>query len=89
MSKNSKVYREAAEKIDKAKLYTPLEAAKLAKETPDILVYLKAHAECILQVLRPQGLSYEMLAGKSFQRSGRIRRSSTLASGERRSAAAR
>jgi large subunit ribosomal protein L1 len=33
MSKNSKVYREAAEKIDKAKLYTPLEAAKLAKET--------------------------------------------------------
>src|SRR4249920_4021995 len=33
MSKNSKVYREAAEKIDKAKLYSPLEAARLAKET--------------------------------------------------------
>src|SRR5689334_5518226 len=33
MSKNSKAYREAAEKIDKTKLYTPLEAAKLAKET--------------------------------------------------------
>ena len=33
MSKNSKAYREAAEKIDRAKLYTPLEAAKLAKET--------------------------------------------------------
>ena len=33
MSKNSKAYREAAEKIDKDQLYTPLEAAKLAKET--------------------------------------------------------
>ena len=33
MSKNSKAYREAAEKIDKTRLYTPLEAAKLAKET--------------------------------------------------------
>src|SRR6201995_4867928 len=33
MSKNSKAYREAAEKIDKERLYTPLEAAKLAKET--------------------------------------------------------
>ena len=33
MSKNSKAYREAAEKVDKTKLYTPLEAAKLAKET--------------------------------------------------------
>ena len=33
MSKNSKAYREAAEKIDKSKLYTPREAAKLAKET--------------------------------------------------------
>jgi large subunit ribosomal protein L1 len=33
MSKNSKAFREAAEKIDRARLYTPLEAAKLAKET--------------------------------------------------------
>jgi large subunit ribosomal protein L1 len=33
MSKNSKAYREAAEKIDRDNLYTPLEAAKLAKET--------------------------------------------------------
>jgi large subunit ribosomal protein L1 len=33
MSKNSKAYREAAEKIDHDRLYTPLEAAKLAKET--------------------------------------------------------
>src|SRR6201995_4199526 len=33
MSKTSKAYREAAEKVDRENLYTPLEAAKLAKET--------------------------------------------------------
>lgn len=33
MSKTSKAYREAAEKVDRDRLYTPLEAAKLAKET--------------------------------------------------------
>ena len=33
MSKNSKAYREAAEKVDRNNLYTPLEAARLAKET--------------------------------------------------------
>src|ERR671911_1171605 len=33
MSKNSKAYREAAEKVDRERLYSPLEAAKLAKET--------------------------------------------------------
>src|ERR1700731_1662736 len=33
MSKNSKAYRAAAEKVDRASLYTPLQAAKLAKET--------------------------------------------------------
>jgi large subunit ribosomal protein L1 len=33
MSKNSKAYRAAAELVDKSRLYTPLEAAKLAKET--------------------------------------------------------
>ena len=33
MSKTSKAYREAAEKVDRDNLYTPLEAAKLAKET--------------------------------------------------------
>src|SRR6516162_3315037 len=33
MSKNSKAYRAAAEKVDRTNLYTPLEAAKLAKET--------------------------------------------------------
>ncbi len=33
VSKNSKAYRAAAEKVDRDNLYTPLEAAKLAKET--------------------------------------------------------
>src|SRR5215218_11012548 len=33
MSKNSKAYREAAEKIDKDRLYPPIEAVRLAKET--------------------------------------------------------
>src|SRR5438445_11109773 len=33
MSKNSKAYRAAAEKVDRNNLYTPLQAAKLAKET--------------------------------------------------------
>ena len=33
MSKDSKAYKEAAAKVDRDRLYTPLEAAKLAKET--------------------------------------------------------
>ena len=33
MSKNSKAYKAAAEKIDRTKLYSPLEAMNLAKET--------------------------------------------------------
>jgi large subunit ribosomal protein L1 len=33
MAKRSKAYREAAELVDKAKLYSPMEAAKLAKDT--------------------------------------------------------
>ena len=33
MSKNSKAYRAAAEKVDRDNLYSPLAAAKLAKET--------------------------------------------------------
>lgn len=33
MSKKSKAYREAAAKVDRTRLYTPLEAARLAKET--------------------------------------------------------
>ena len=34
MSKNSKAYRAAAEKIDADRLYTPIEALKLANDTP-------------------------------------------------------
>ena len=33
MSRNSKAYREAAEKVDRNNLYSPREAARLAKET--------------------------------------------------------
>jgi large subunit ribosomal protein L1 len=33
MSKNSKTYRAAAEKVDRTSLYTPLQAARLAKQT--------------------------------------------------------
>jgi large subunit ribosomal protein L1 len=33
VSKTSKAYRTAAEKVDRSNLYTPLQAAKLAKET--------------------------------------------------------
>src|SRR6201986_1404057 len=36
MSKNSKAYRAALEKVDRDNLYTPLQAAKLAKETSSI-----------------------------------------------------
>src|SRR5947209_1160108 len=36
MPKHSKAYRQAAELIDKARLYAPLEAAKLAKETSKV-----------------------------------------------------
>lgn len=32
MSKSSKAYKAAAEKVDKSKLYSPLEAVELAKE---------------------------------------------------------
>jgi large subunit ribosomal protein L1 len=36
MAKRSKAYRQAAELVDKERLYTPLEAAKLAKETSKV-----------------------------------------------------
>jgi large subunit ribosomal protein L1 len=36
MAKHSKAYRQAAELVDKERLYSPLEAAKLAKETSKI-----------------------------------------------------
>jgi large subunit ribosomal protein L1 len=36
MAKRSKAYRQAAELVDKERLYTPLEAAQLAKETSKV-----------------------------------------------------
>src|SRR5688500_12809697 len=36
MAKRSKAYRQASELVDKERLYTPLEAAKLAKETSKV-----------------------------------------------------
>ncbi|PPK69501.1 50S ribosomal protein L1 [Actinokineospora auranticolor] len=36
MAKRSKAYRQAAELVDRARLYTPLEAAKLAKDTSKV-----------------------------------------------------
>jgi large subunit ribosomal protein L1 len=36
MAKHSKAYRQAAELVDKERLYSPLEAAKLAKETSKV-----------------------------------------------------
>src|SRR5258705_1309055 len=36
MAKHSKAYRQAAELVDKERLYSPLEAAKLAKDTSKI-----------------------------------------------------
>ncbi|MET0235583.1 MAG: 50S ribosomal protein L1 [Kibdelosporangium sp.] len=36
MAKRSKAYRQAAELVDKERFYTPLEAAKLAKETSKV-----------------------------------------------------
>src|ERR1700742_2408544 len=36
MAKRSKAYRQAAELVDKERLYSPLKAAKLAKETSKV-----------------------------------------------------
>lgn len=41
---------------------------QLAKEPPDLLVYLKAHAECVTGAFKPVGFSYEMQGGSGFQR---------------------
>lgn len=41
--------------------------AQLAKDPPDLVVYLRAHAECIDAGLKPVGFSYEMQNGPVFQ----------------------
>lgn len=41
--------------------------AQLAKDPPDLLVYLRAHAECVAGAFRPVGFAYELLNGAVFQ----------------------
>ncbi|HVS51484.1 MAG TPA: biotin/lipoyl-binding protein [Opitutaceae bacterium] len=42
--------------------------AQLAKDPPDLLVYLRAHAECVVNAFRPVGFAYEIHSGPGFQR---------------------
>jgi len=41
---------------------------QLVKDPPDLSTYLRAHADCISQAIRPSGLSYEMLSANNLQR---------------------
>ena len=40
--------------------------AQLAKDPPELLAYLRVHAECISTALNPTGFSYEMRNGAAF-----------------------
>lgn len=42
--------------------------AQLAKDPPDLPIYLRAHAECISSAFKPVGFVYEMQNGATFQR---------------------
>ncbi len=42
--------------------------AQIAKDPPDLGVYLRLHADCVMQTLQPVGLAYETLVGQQFQR---------------------
>lgn len=42
--------------------------AQLAKDPPELLVYLRAHAECVSTAFNPIGFSYEMRNGPGLQR---------------------
>lgn len=42
--------------------------AQLAKDPPDLLVYLRAHAECVTAAFKPVGFVYEMRNGTNLQR---------------------
>ena len=42
--------------------------AQLAKDPPDLIAYLRAHAECMTSILRPVGFAYDMQNGPAFQR---------------------
>ena len=58
MAKRSKAYREAAELVDRDRLYSPLEAAKLAKDTSKVKldatveVAIRLHLGRVLRELR-------------------------------------
>ena len=42
--------------------------SQLAKDPPDLTAYLRAHANLLNQALRPQGVTYEILSGTTFNR---------------------
>lgn len=42
--------------------------AQLAKDPPELLAYLRVHADCIVAALRPVGFAYQMQNGTDFQR---------------------
>ena len=42
--------------------------AQLAKDPPDLLVYLRAHAECVMNAFKPVGFVYEMRNGSTLQK---------------------
>ena len=42
--------------------------AQLAKDPPDLLVYLRAHAECVTNAFKPVGFVYEMRNGSTLQK---------------------
>jgi len=42
--------------------------AQLAKDPPDLLSYLRSHAECVVTAFKPTGFAYEMQSGSGFQR---------------------
>jgi len=42
--------------------------AQLAKDPPDLLVYLRVHAECVTGAVSPVGFAYEMQSNSGFQR---------------------
>jgi len=42
--------------------------AQLAKDPPDLSVYLRAHAECVTNAFKPVGFVYEMRNGSTLQK---------------------
>jgi hypothetical protein len=42
--------------------------AQLAKEPPELMLFLRTHAECVATAFKPTGFVYEMRNGPTFQR---------------------